>query len=161
MTLFRFGCVSAGASHGASSHSIATRREIEIHTLLHNSRSSTMQSPTMDDRPSKKRRFFSEDSSPLTHRFHRYSPTPEPAPLPPTGPTVKQESPHHIKKETEEETLPKLSNEFDGFDVALFQAVVGDSVPQAVLKRLKQISNNDVQKGMQTYRIAMYQSLIS
>ena len=94
-----------------------------------------MESPHPDERPAKKRRFFAEDSSPAQVRSkHRSSPSPSPPPAP---------SPVHVK---DEQGHGDAAVAFDGFDVGMLQAVVGE-LPGATLQRLKDVSSSNVERG--------------
>lgn len=95
----------------------------------------TMDSTHPDERPLKKRRFFTEDSSPEQVRTKRQpSPTPPPNDethaLPPPDPTETQNA-----------------GDTDAFDVAMLQAVVGD-LPAATIDKLKDVSGNNVERGI-------------
>ncbi|KAF2199211.1 hypothetical protein GQ43DRAFT_482641 [Delitschia confertaspora ATCC 74209] len=108
-----------------------------------------MNSTDVDGRPLKKRRFFAEDS-PISRRFHEASLSPEPTPFTSSEGAPGQNSAGHadvVSKKCEEEGDIQL----DGFDVSLFEAVIGSSVPPSVLKRLKELSNNDVQRAINLY----------
>jgi DNA repair protein RAD5 len=105
-----------------------------------------MEPANLEERPVKKRRFFVDESSPLTERFRRCSPTPERT----AEPTPEPKSPNMLDKRMGE-TLDRTSYDLKGFDVALFESVVGDTVPEWILRRLKFISKNDVQRAINLY----------
>lgn len=104
----------------------------------------TMESPHPDERPHKKRRFFTEESSPVVESIQRYSPSPAASP----------ESPHDDAislDPTPPDGVGAQNGEIsDGFDIGLLQAVVGELSP-SVLEGLKRRSDNDVQRGMQQF----------
>jgi DNA repair protein RAD5 len=95
-----------------------------------------MESHHPDERPSKKRRFFTEDSSPAQVRSQR------PTSRPPTPPPA-----------VEDDAQPQIETngavdaaETNGFDVGMLQAVVGElSLP--TLQKLKDVSGNNVERG--------------
>jgi DNA repair protein RAD5 len=94
-----------------------------------------MESTHPEERPMKKRRFFTEDSSPAPVR------TKAPKP-PPSSPPPQHEATPDESNGNGEET------DFGSFDVGMLQAVVGDlSVP--TLQKLKHVSGSDVQRGRQ------------
>lgn len=94
-----------------------------------------MESPHPDERPAKKRRFFAEDSSPVQVRSKHRSSPPLSSPQAP--------SPVHGK---DEEGNGNDAVAFDGFDVGMLQAVVGE-LPFATLQKLKDVSSSNVERG--------------
>ncbi|KAH8725824.1 SNF2 family N-terminal domain-containing protein [Phaeosphaeriaceae sp. PMI808] len=85
-----------------------------------------MQSPHPDERPSKKRRFFAQDSSPAQ------LPSPQPGSRSQTPPLAADNLEQH------------------GFDVGMLQAVVGElSLP--ILQKLKDVSGNNVERAINLY----------
>jgi DNA repair protein RAD5 len=110
----------------------------------------TMESPHPDERPAKKRRFFTEDSSPAQVRSKRSTPPPQ------TPPPVADS---HVQPQPEEDT-PEDTGTVDGFDVGMLQAVVGElSMP--ILQKLKDVSGNNVERGRRTTCIDMIDILTS
>jgi len=100
-----------------------------------------MESHHPDERPAKKRRFFTEDSSPAQPRPKRPSSPPTPPPV------VEADAPAHVETNGVKEAV-----ESDGFDVGMLQAVVGElSAP--TLQKLKDVSGNNVERGL--YRHGM------
>lgn len=95
-----------------------------------------MESPHPDERPHKKRRFFTEDSSPVQVR------TKQPSPRQHTPPP-EADSNEQAQDETEETTNPETT---DGFDVGMLQAVVGE-LSESTLRKLKDVSGNNVERG--------------
>lgn len=96
----------------------------------------TMESPHPDERPHKKRRFFTEDSSPVQVRAKQPSPhrqTPPPA----------IDSNDRVQPEVHDAAD---AGSVDGFDVEMLQAVVGE-LSQSTLKKLKDVSGNNVERG--------------
>lgn len=77
----------------------------------------TMESPHPDERPLKKRRFFSDDQPPVQ--------------VPPV--------PNNADQAEDGTSL-------DGFDVGTLQAIVGE-LPLPTLQQLKKVSGSDVQRG--------------
>lgn len=104
------------------------------HALL--LRHNTMESPHPDERPHKKRRFFTEDSSPIQVR------TKQPSPRPPTPPPAPDSNvPPQSGGNGQDD-----AGDMGGFDVAMLQAVVGElSMP--TLQKLKDVSGNNVERG--------------
>ena len=107
----------------------------------------------MDGRPAKKRRFFTQDpsplSSPLAHRFHRLSESPEPSAGSPPGIPSERVSPtpQSIAPQNKKRSWRAPDPELEGFDVALLESIVGDRLSKSTLLMLKKASNNDVQRG--------------
>lgn len=102
----------------------------------------TMDSAHIDERPHKKRRFFAENSSPVHTAPVRH---PSPLPVPSPDPT-----PTDLASPNEAPTEADLGDDgagLLGFDVGLLQAVVGELEP-LVLHKLRDVSGNDVQRGM-------------
>lgn len=95
-----------------------------------------MESPHPDERPHKKRRFFTEDSSPAQVR------TKPPSPRPQTPPPA-NDSNGQAQSEAYESAD---AGTMDGFDVAMLQAVVGE-LSQPTLQKLKDVSGNNVERG--------------
>lgn len=94
-----------------------------------------MESPHPDERPMKKRRFFTEDSSPVQTRTDRpVSPQPTP-------------TAHSLPAEPVVHDLPTPDDGTEAFDVGMLQAVVGE-LPSGTLQKLKDVSGGDVQRGM-------------
>jgi DNA repair protein RAD5 len=102
-----------------------------------------MESPHPDERPLKKRRFFTEDSSPAQVR----SKTPNPLPSsPPPQPALIAERPDESNKDGDGDGIAQV---FGSFDVGMLQAVVGE-LSVATMQKLKDVSGSDVQRGRQT-----------
>ncbi|KAJ4984858.1 DNA repair protein RAD5 [Stagonosporopsis vannaccii] len=99
-----------------------------------------MESPHPDERPAKKRRFFAEDSSPAQVRSKQPD---RPLQSPPQAPS----SPTHIPDET---NGTDGAAEFDGFDVGMLQAVVGE-LPHTTLQKLKDVSSSNVERAINLY----------
>jgi len=97
----------------------------------------TMESPHPDERPSKKRRFFTEDSSPAQVRSKK--PTSRP-PTPP--PAVESDAQAQVEANGTDD-----AGTIDGFDVGMLQAVVGELSAPA-LQKLKDVSGNNVERGL-------------
>lgn len=95
-----------------------------------------MESPHPDERPLKKRRFFSEDSSPAQIRTKR---SVSPAHSPPSVTTSTADIP--VGNNGTEN-----GGDSDAFDVEMLQAVVGE-LPVDTLHKLKDVSGSDVQRG--------------
>ncbi|KAI8931945.1 hypothetical protein NX059_010846 [Plenodomus lindquistii] len=95
-----------------------------------------MESPHPDERPPKKRRFFTEDSSPVQVRS---KPPRSPAHSPP---------PHAATPDGRNENGDNGAG--DGFDFAMLQAVVGE-LPEATMQKLKDVSAGDVQRAINLY----------
>jgi DNA repair protein RAD5 len=90
-----------------------------------------------DERPAKKRRFFTEDSSPVQIRSK------PPSSRPPTPPPAAD----HDAEAQPQEDRAEEAGELDGFDVGMLQAVVGElSTP--TLQKLKDVSGNNVERGV-------------
>lgn len=100
----------------------------------------TMEAPHPDERPAKKRRFFTEDSSPVQIRTKQPS---EPAPPPSPPPTVGSHEEAQPEAEAPADT-PGVDSE--GFDVGMLEAVVGD-LSIITIKKLKDVSGNNVERG--------------
>jgi DNA repair protein RAD5 len=99
-----------------------------------------MESLHPDERPAKKRRFFTEDSSPAQVRSK--PPSPPPQTPPPAGE-------HDAQAQAQpEEDRPDDTGAMDGFDVGMLQAVVGELSAPTLLK-LKDVSGNNVERGVQ------------
>ena len=95
-----------------------------------------MESPHPDERPAKKRRFFTEDSSPAHPAPKRPASPPRSPPPAPNG---------HVKEgPSDNETAASIAT--DGFDVAMLQAVVGE-LNKPTLQKLKDVSGNNVERG--------------
>ncbi|KAL6703519.1 DNA helicase rad5 [Coniothyrium glycines] len=84
-----------------------------------------MESLHPDERPSKKRRFFAEESSPSQVR-------PKPANASPRSPP------------------PQHGGALEPFDVGMLQAVVGE-LPEGTLQKLRDTSGGDVQRAINLY----------
>lgn len=95
-----------------------------------------MESPHPDERPTKKRRFFTEVSSPIQVRS---KPPHSPPNSPPPQPSNAVSTPDESNGSGEQEDA-------DGFDFGMLQAVVGE-LPDATMQKLKDVSGNDVQRG--------------
>lgn len=102
-----------------------------------------MQSPHPDERPSKKRRFFTEDSSPVQVRSKPVDIPPSSSPPPPPPP------PQDSEPAPTEETSNGAQPDFDGFDVETLQAIVGE-LSISTLQKLKDVSASNVERGMHT-----------
>ncbi|EMD87915.1 hypothetical protein COCC4DRAFT_73662 [Bipolaris maydis ATCC 48331] len=105
-----------------------------------------MQSPHPDERPPKKRRFFTEDSSPVQVRSKPADLPPSSSPSPPPPPPQPRDS--------ESAPIEEISNgaqpDFDGFDVETLQAIVGE-LSISTLQKLKDISANNVERAINLY----------
>lgn len=98
-----------------------------------------MESPHPDERPAKKRRFFTEDSSPVQVRSKQSDNTvPQSPPQAPSSPTNSSEG----------QDGGSDAVGLDGFDVGMLQAVVGE-LPQSTLETLKDVSSSNVERGRQ------------
>lgn len=107
-----------------------------------------MESPHPDERPHKKRRFFTEDSSPVQVRTKQPSPRQQ---TPPPEVDSNAQAQNGVEESIVTETV-------DGFDVGMLQAVVGElSAP--TLKKLKDVSGNNVERGMHTVTIGPHHLL--
>jgi uncharacterized short protein YbdD (DUF466 family) len=95
-----------------------------------------MQSPHPDERPAKKRRFFTEVSSPAQVRSKQPNSPPQSSPQAPSSPT-------HVPDERDGGDDAAA---LDEFDVGMLQAVVGD-LPLSTLQKLKDVSGNNVERG--------------
>ncbi|KAH9871371.1 hypothetical protein IAQ61_005550 [Plenodomus lingam] len=96
-----------------------------------------MQSPHPDERPSKKRRFFTEASSPAQARS--------------TNPHSPPHSPPPPQAASPEKSSTGADNgETHDFDFAMLQAVVGE-LPEATMHKLKDVSGGDVQRAINLY----------
>ena len=104
-----------------------------------------MDSTNLDERPHKKRRFFAEDSSPIAATSVSH-PSPPPSVSP--NPTPPDAIISEIPDQAEEEQVGDGGSENE-FDAGLLQAVVGELSP-SVLQKLRDVSGNDVQRGMQS-----------
>jgi DNA repair protein RAD5 len=94
-----------------------------------------MESTHAEERPMKKRRFFTEDSSPAQVRTKASNPPPS---SPPPQPAETRDESNGEKEDAD----------FGSFDVGMLQAVVGElSAP--TLQKLKDVSGSDVQRGKQ------------
>jgi len=102
-----------------------------------------MDSAHIEERPHKKRRFFAENSSPVRNAPVRHPSAPPVTSPDPTPTSIA--SPIKVWNDNDE---VQDGRSLKGFDVALLQAVVGDLEP-AVLQKLRHVSGNDVQRGMQ------------
>lgn len=89
-----------------------------------------METPHPDERPLKKRRFFTEDSSPAQVEPVR--------PASPQSPIPRATSAH--------EDAGKAEEDFGAFDVGMLQAIVGE-LPLSTLQTLNVVSGGDVQRG--------------
>ena len=85
----------------------------------------------------KKRRFFTEDSSPAQVRTKAPNPPPSSSPPPPQPAETPEES-----------NGEKEDADFGSFDVGMLQAVVGE-LSVSTLRKLKDVSGSDVQRGRQ------------
>lgn len=103
-----------------------------------------MDSVELDDRPKKRRRFFVDDpSSPIVQSIQHHSPPPPDS----SGPSINgASSPIRLPKDDPEDLPEQNGNGTDGFDVEMFQAVVGPLSP-SVLEKIIARSGNDVQQG--------------
>jgi len=96
-----------------------------------------MESPHPEERPLKKRRFFTENSSPARPA----------SPSLVSAAVVRANSPLGIS----DGNVEVLSGEtLDGFDVETLQAIVGE-LPHTVLQQLKRVSGGDVQRGLSVH----------
>jgi hypothetical protein len=112
----------------------------------------TMDSPHIEERPHKKRRFFAENSSPVHTAPVRHPSPPPPVASPDPTPTSIA-SPIGVQSDNAAVQDGGghgggLEGGLEGFDVGLLQAVVGD-LESSVLQKLRHVSGNDVQRGMQ------------
>jgi DNA repair protein RAD5 len=86
----------------------------------------------LEERPTKKRRFFVEDS-----------PSPE---------SKDAQSPEPLLSDALPETDPHSSQGeepiSEGFDIDLLSSFVGEQLPDDTVQRLKELSGNDLQRGM-------------
>ncbi|KAH5652046.1 hypothetical protein HBI44_101610 [Parastagonospora nodorum] len=99
-----------------------------------------MESPHPDERPHKKRRFFTEDSSPIQVRTKQPSPRPQTPP-----PAVEDNVPPQSGANGQDD-----AGDMGGFDVGMLQAVVGElSMP--TLQKLKDVSGNNVERAINLY----------
>jgi DNA repair protein RAD5 len=99
-----------------------------------------MEAPHPDERPAKKRRFFTEDSSPVQIRTKQPS---EHAPPPSPPPTVGS---HEEAQPAAEAPAENPSVDSEGFDVGMLEAVVGE-LSISTIKQLKDVSGNNVERG--------------
>ncbi|KAF1847045.1 uncharacterized protein K460DRAFT_413854 [Cucurbitaria berberidis CBS 394.84] len=95
-----------------------------------------------EERPTKKRRFFAEDSSPPQARAE--APNSPPHSTPPDATTAVE-----IPDETNSKAKQDGGN-WDGFDVGMLQAVVGE-LSLATLQKLKDVSGSHVQRAINLY----------
>lgn len=107
-----------------------------------------MESPHPDERPAKKRRFFTENSSPAQIRSKHYNPPPQSSPQAPSSPVHVSDE---IKGGDDAAAL-------DGFDVGMLQAVVGE-LPCSTLQKLKDVSSGNVERGRHCYRVDLIPKL--
>lgn len=91
---------------------------------------------SLDERPAKKRRFFVEDEpvddSTLSSVPDKIDAVPEPG--------------QHVETVGEAPVESDASN--TAFDADLFASFVGEQVPDSTLKKLQELSVNDIQRGM-------------
>jgi DNA repair protein RAD5 len=100
-----------------------------------------MESPHPDERPHKKRRFFTEAPAAQKHPKRPASRSKTPPPPPPDVEGVAQPQPESNGTED--------AGQSDGFDVSTLQAVVGE-LPLPTLQKLKDVSGNNVERGRKT-----------
>jgi DNA repair protein RAD5 len=85
----------------------------------------------LEERPTKKRRFFVEDS-----------PSPE---------SKDARSPQPLLLDALPETDQQASQDekpiSEGFDIDLLSSFVGEQLPEETVQRLKELSGNDLQRG--------------
>jgi DNA repair protein RAD5 len=85
----------------------------------------------LDERPTKKRRFFVEDS-----------PSPESKDAESPGPTLSDAVPYtDLQASQVEEPIS------EGFDISLLSSFVGEQLPEETIQKLKELSGNDLQRG--------------
>lgn len=116
-------------------------RPLNIGVRQHHTPHATMESPHPDERPHKKRRFFTEPE-PVKKRSK--APASRPKTPPPPLPDVESVARPHPESDGTED-----AGELDGFDVSMLQAVVGE-LPLPTLQKLKDVSGNNVERGRQT-----------
>ncbi|OAL46509.1 DNA repair protein-like protein rad5 [Pyrenochaeta sp. DS3sAY3a] len=107
-----------------------------------------MESPHPDERPMKKRRFFTEDSSPVQVRSRQPDSPPRSPPQDPASP----------EQRLDESTSTVGGGDLGGFDVDMLQAVVGE-LPSAILVKLKDVSGSDVQRAINLYLDGSWNSM--
>lgn len=103
-----------------------------------------MNSTDIQERPSKKRRFFFEDEGEISPGSASPPPDATPSPViaetrPPDG-----HSDQDLRRQ-EHSASPS------GFDVDLFQSVLGDTVPEDILQKLREEAGDDVQTAVNVY----------
>lgn len=112
----------------------------------------SMESPHPDERPPKKRRFFedAEDDSPprIVSPDHRPA-SASPASIPSPAKTSFDSAPSLPDIHTANNALEHGDN-LSGWDADMLQAVVGE-LPDATLRKLKDVSSGDVQRGSNTH----------
>ncbi|XP_014553130.1 hypothetical protein COCVIDRAFT_29575 [Bipolaris victoriae FI3] len=113
-----------------------------------------MQSPHPDERPSKKRRFFTEDSSPVQVRSKPVDLPPSSSPPPPPPP------PQDSEPAPTEETSNGAQPDFDGFDVETLQAIVGE-LSISTLQKLKDVSASNVERAINLYLDGSWSTMLS
>jgi hypothetical protein len=111
-----------------------------------------MESPHPEERPAKKRRFFTEDSSPVQFRTKQ---PPEPA-APPSPPPAADS---HGEAQGAEAPAHSPGIDSEGFDVAMLEAVVGN-LSISTIKKLKDVSGNNVERGRRSIK-REYSSLLT
>lgn len=94
-----------------------------------------MDAPELEERPHKKRRFFTEPSSSI-----------ESQPSSHDSPLQSRSASPSVKEGPDEGENTNQVESMEGFDVDLLQAVVGE-LSTSVLQTLKNLSANDVQRG--------------
>ena len=91
-----------------------------------------MDSADLEERPTKKRRFFVEDS-----------PSPESKDAQSTEPLLSDALPQPDLQSSQGEK--PIS---EGFDIDLLSSFVGEQLPEETVQRLKELSGNDLQRGI-------------
>ena len=118
-----------------SSNHVHIRRRARLHDTTP-PQTVDMSLQSLDERPAKKRRFFVEDEpvddSTLSSVPDKIDAVPEPG--------------QHVETVGEAPFESDASN--TAFDADLFASFVGEQVPDSTLKKLQELSVNDIQRGM-------------
>ncbi|KAF2838203.1 DNA repair protein, RAD5 [Patellaria atrata CBS 101060] len=108
-----------------------------------------------DDRPTKKRRFFVEES-PIIDRFIPTDAHALPSPTPDaTSGTQDCESNAHLYP------AEVRNNREQAFDSEMLASIVGETISQDIVKRLRELSGNDLQQAINIYLDGTWKNTIN
>ncbi|OCK82335.1 hypothetical protein K432DRAFT_402989 [Lepidopterella palustris CBS 459.81] len=105
-----------------------------------------MSSADIEERPAKKRRFFVDDSPIADRTLHHQPSLPDEIDALPD--TLPDAQPVDLTQDDEDH---ESGPDSEGFDSELFASVIGERVPLSTLQKLKNLSDNDIQRAINIY----------